>query len=131
MSDEIPEIESKIASPTIDCPRCDSILPHELGEVTCRVCAAVVRIDHKPTRDAWMDEKVGCPSCSKILRVGVDERPCALRCSSCSIVFKVTRKVVKVEGDGPSCERQLRIRPKPGKRRFDCPACSESFFVTF
>ena len=107
------------------------MLPHELGEITCGVCSAVLRIEHKPTRDSWVDEKVSCPNCAKILRVGVDERPCALRCSSCSKVFKVTRKIVKVEVDCPNCERQLRIRPRPGKRSLDCPACSESFHITF
>ena len=104
MSEGIKEVESKVAPPTIQCPGCDSMLPHKLGEVTCSVCKAVSRIDHKPTRDSWVDEKVSCPDCPKILRVGVDERPCALRCSSCSSVFKVVPKVVKVEVSCPSCE---------------------------
>ena len=77
MSDEIREIESKVAPPTINCPNCESMLPHELGEITCVVCSAISRIEHKPTRDNWIDEKVSCPNCPKILRVGVDERPCA------------------------------------------------------
>ena len=131
MSDEIPEIESKVAPPTVHCPNCESMLPHELGEITCLVCSAVSRIDHKPTRDNWKDEKVSCPNCPKILRVGVDERPCALRCSSCESVFKITPSIVKVEVSCPSCERQLRLRPRPGRRRLDCPSCSESFHVTF
>ena len=131
MSDEIREIESKVAPPTIHCPNCESMLPHELGEITCVVCSAISRIEHKPTRDNWMDEKVSCPNCPKILRVGVDERPCALRCSGCDTVFKIKPSVVKVEVSCPSCERQLRIRPRPGRRRLDCPACSESFHVTF
>ena len=131
MSDEIKEIESKIAPPTVHCPNCESMLPHELGEVTCGVCSAVSRIDHKPTRESWMDEKVSCPNCPKILRVGVDQRPCALRCSSCQSVVKVTKHIVKVDLTCPSCDRELSIRPRPGKRSLSCPACSESFHVTF
>ena len=131
MSDDIPEIESKVAPPTVHCPNCESMLPHELGEITCVVCSAVSRIEHKPTRDDWEDEKVSCPNCPKILRVGVADRPCAIRCSACEIVFKIKPSIVKVEVSCPSCERQLRIRPRPGRRRLDCPACSESFHVTF
>ncbi|HIF04769.1 MAG TPA: hypothetical protein EYQ80_05085 [Candidatus Poseidoniales archaeon] len=131
MSEEPVNIESKVAPPTVQCPNCDSMLPHRLGEVTCAVCTAVSRIDHVPTREDWVDEKVACPACSKVLRVGMDERPCALRCSACESVFKIIHKVVKVEIGCPKCERQLRIRPRPGTRRLDCPACSESFRVTF
>ena len=131
MSDEISQIESKVAPPTVHCPKCESMLPHELGEIKCGVCSSISRIEHKPTRDAWEDEKVGCPNCPKILRVGVPERPCALRCSSCDSVFKITRKVVKIEISCPSCERNLRVRPRPGKRRIECPACSDAFHVTF
>jgi C4-type Zn-finger protein len=36
-----------------------------------------------------------------------------------------------VEIECPSCERQLRIRPRPGTRELDCPACTTSFNVTF
>ncbi len=131
MPDDVPEIESKYAPPTVHCPNCESMLPHDLGEIECSVCSAVSRVDHKPTRDSWTDEKVGCPSCSKILRVGVDERPCALRCSSCSTIFKVKRKVVKIEINCPKCERTLRIRPRSGKRSLDCPACTETFSIQF
>ena len=131
MSDETPSIESKVSPPTVSCPNCDSMLPHRLGEITCEVCTAVVRIDHQPTRERWMDEKVSCPTCEKVLRVGVDERPCALRCSACESVFKIGHKVVKVEITCPACERQLRIRPRPGNRKITCPACSEGFQVTF
>ena len=63
--DEIPEAESKIAPPTVQCPNCDSMLPNELGEVTCNVCTAVSRIEHKPTRESWLDEKIGCPNCKR------------------------------------------------------------------
>ena len=131
MSEDVPEIESKISPPTVNCPNCDSMLPHRLGEISCSVCDAVVRVDHAPTREDWLDEKVACPSCEKVLRVGVDERPCALRCSTCESVFKIGQKVVKVEILCPACERQLRIRPRSGERNITCPACSEGFKVTF
>jgi hypothetical protein len=131
MSEDVPEIESKISPPTVNCPNCDSMLPHRLGEISCSVCDAVVRVDHAPTREDWLDEKVACPSCEKVLRVGVDERPCALRCSTCESVFKIGQKVVKVEISCPACERQLRIRPRSGERNITCPACSEGFKVTF
>lgn len=131
MHEDAPEIESKVAPPTVQCPNCESMLPHRLGEVTCGVCTAVSRIEHAPTREDWLEEKVSCPTCSKVLRVGVDDRPCALRCSACEGVFKVTRHAVKVEVTCPACERTLRLRPKPGTRRLDCPACKEGFRVTF
>jgi transposase-like protein len=46
-------------------------------------------------------------------------------------VFTLTRKIVKVEIECPSCESNLRIRPRPGKRELTCPGCQSSFFVTF
>ena len=131
MAEETPIVESKISPPSVSCPNCESMLPHRLGEITCEVCTAVVRIDHQPTRERWVEEKVSCPICEKVLRVGVDERPCALRCSSCESVFKIVHKVVKVEISCPACERKLRIRPRPGTRKITCPACSEGFQVTF
>ena len=127
----VPEVESRFAPPSINCPACESLLPHSLGEVECVVCESICRIDHAPTRESWEDEKVACPECSKVLRVGVPARPCALRCSACECTFKVTSHIVKVEIGCPACERQLRIRPKPGERNLKCPACEESFRVTF
>jgi len=38
---------------------------------------------------------------------------------------------LKVEIECPGCERKLRIRPRPGTRQLDCPACDSAFNVTF
>ena len=88
------------------------------------------RIDEE-TRKKWAEERVACPSCSKVLVSGVDDRPAKVACSSCANQFTIISKVVKVEISCPACERRLRLRPRPGSREISCPACEESFKVTF
>jgi DNA-directed RNA polymerase subunit RPC12/RpoP len=125
------DVESSIAPPLINCPNCDGLLPLGLGEKTCTLCEAVVLVDHEATRKEWMDEMVACPSCSKVLVCGVDDRPATVACSSCANQFIINPKVVKVEISCPACERRLRLKPRPGSRQIICPACEESFKVTF
>tara|TARA_B100000886_G_C20372084_1_gene470068 strand:+ start:449 stop:655 length:207 start_codon:yes stop_codon:yes gene_type:complete len=66
-----------------------------------------------------------------VVEAGTDKRPVDLTCAACSMIFTLTRKIVKVEIECPSCESNLRIRPRPGKRELTCPGCQSSFFVTF
>ncbi|MBS71742.1 MAG: hypothetical protein CMO20_02155 [Thermoplasmata archaeon] len=125
------DVESKISPPLINCPNCDGLLPLGLGEKTCKLCDAVVRVDHESTRQEWKDERISCPSCSKVLVCGVDTRPAKIACSSCDTQFTINPKIVKVEIACPACERRLRLRPRPGSRAINCPACDEGFKVTF
>ncbi len=124
-------IESRISPPPVDCPNCDHLMPTALGEIGCVVCGAVVRIEHEPTRKAWIDEKAPCPACAAILVVGLDDRPAELRCAACKHEFSLVHKAIKAEIECPSCERHLRIKQRPGSRELTCPACSERFKVTF
>jgi len=129
--DEEAIVESRIAPPPLTCPKCSSLLPSDLGVLTCLICSAKVNVEHPVTRRNWNNEKVGCPECSKVLVVGVDKRPAHLKCASCSIHFTVAKNVPRVEIACPSCERRLRMKRRPGEREIDCPACSTSFKVTF
>ena len=131
-SDEGPlQVESSVAPPVLNCPHCDGMLPLGLGEIDCGLCGSKVRVDHAATRRQWREEKLACPSCSKVLIAGVEERPARIRCSSCDNEINITAKAVKVELACPACERRLRIRPRPGSRDLTCPACEEEFRVTF
>ena len=58
-------VESRVSPPPLSCPKCDGLLPNELGEVRCTLCHARVRIDHPITRKKWAEEKIGCPDCAK------------------------------------------------------------------
>ena len=112
MSD-MPEIESKHTPPAAECPSCDHMLPHGLGEKTCVICGAVCKVTPQPTVDALASEKLPCPICYVVVEAGKSERP------------------LKVEIQCPGCERKLRIRPKPGTKQLNCPACDVAFNVTF
>lgn len=129
--DEEAIVESKIAPPALSCPKCSSLLPSELGILTCSICSSKVDVKHPVTRRNWENEKISCPECSKVLVVGVDKRPAHLKCISCSTHFTVAKNVPRVEVSCPSCERRLRMKRKPGSRDIDCPACSTPFKVTF
>ena len=129
--DENQAVESSVAPPLVNCPNCEGLLPLGLGEKTCELCDAVVKVSHDATVNSWLEEKVACPACSKVLVVGVDKRPAKVECSSCSVQFSVNPKVVKVELGCPACERRLRLKPRPGSREVTCPACKEPFKVTF
>tara|TARA_B100000405_G_scaffold52255_1_gene34775 strand:+ start:280 stop:678 length:399 start_codon:yes stop_codon:yes gene_type:complete len=130
MSD-MPEIESKYTPPAAECPSCDHMLPHGLGEKTCVICGAVCKVTHQPTVDALASEKLPCPICNVVVEAGKPERPLEVACSACSGMFRITEKPLKVEIQCPGCERKLRIRPKPGTKQLNCPACDVAFNVTF
>ena len=129
--DERQEVESSVEAPSLSCPRCKGMLPMGLGEVTCVLCDARVRVDHPGTRRAWTEEKVACPGCSKVLVAGVDDRPALLRCGSCEVEFHLTPKQAKIEVACPSCDRRLRMNRRPGRREVSCPACDTGFAVNF
>jgi DNA-directed RNA polymerase subunit RPC12/RpoP len=130
MSEEL-TVESRVALPALSCPKCDGLLPNELGETRCTLCQARVRIDHPITRKKWAEEKIGCPDCGKVLVVGADKRPAHLKCASCSCHFTLIASIARVEISCPGCERQLRMKRRPGERQINCPACETSFKVTF
>ena len=130
MSD-MPEIESKHTPPAAECPSCDHMLPHGLGEKTCVICGAVCKVTHQPTVDALASEKLPCPICNVVVEAGKPERPLEVACSACSGMFRITEKPLKVEIQCPGCERKLRIRPKPGTKQLNCPAGDVAFNVTF
>jgi DNA-directed RNA polymerase subunit RPC12/RpoP len=124
-------VESRIAPPALSCPKCASLLPSDLGVLTCSICSSQVKVEHPVTRRNWKDEKIGCPECSKVLIVGIDKRPAHLQCASCSTHFTVAKNVPRTEVACPGCDRHLRMKIKPGEREIDCPACSTSFKVKF
>lgn len=124
-------VESRVAPPPLSCPKCDGLLPNELGEVRCTLCHARVRIDHPITRKKWSEEKVACPDCEKVLVVGVNKRPANLKCATCSCHFTLVPTVARVEISCPGCDRQLRMKRRPGERQIECPACDTTFKVTF
>ncbi|MCH1540542.1 MAG: hypothetical protein L7S56_03795 [Candidatus Poseidonia sp.] len=130
MSDEH-VVESKIQPPALSCPKCNGMLPMKLGEVTCKLCEARVRIDHAQTRKNWAQEKLSCPECSKVLIAGVDQRPAQLKCGSCETYFTLAEQTPRVEITCPGCERNLRMKRRPGERSIECPACETSFKVKF
>ena len=72
MSD-MPEIESKHTPPAAECPSCDHMLPHGLGEKTCVICGAVCKVTHQPTVDALASEKLPCPICNVVVEAGKSE----------------------------------------------------------
>ena len=129
--DEEVKIESRIAPPPLSCPKCQELLPPQLGELTCLMCDSKVKVEHPVTRRRWKDEKVSCPGCEKVLVVGVDSRPANLQCGSCEHTFTVHPNVPRIEVTCPGCERRLRMKRKPGKRNIDCPACETKFSVKF
>ena len=118
MSEEF-VIESKVSPPPLSCPKCNGMLPMKLGEIDCTLCDAKVRIDHPVTRRKWMEEKVSCPKCSKVLIAGVDSRPANLKCGMCDCYFTLTEQVPRVEVTCPGCQRQLRMKRRPGKREIE------------
>ncbi|MBP66527.1 MAG: hypothetical protein CMA67_04630 [Euryarchaeota archaeon] len=129
--DEELTVESRIAPPALTCPKCNGLLPSKLGIVECELCSASVRVDHEPTRTKWLKERISCPSCSKVLIAGVDQRPAQLRCADCDAQFTLAAKVVRVEIECPICHRGLRMKQRPGQRTIDCPACDSAFKVSF
>lgn len=129
--DETPGVESRIDTPDLSCPRCNNLLPSGLGLITCVMCKAEVNVEHEGTRKLWREEKISCPSCSKVLVCGVDKRPANLQCSSCKSHFILKPNRPKVEIECPSCQRKLRMNKKPGEREINCPACEAVFKVKF
>ena len=129
--DEELTVESRIAPPPLSCPKCNGLLPSALGDIQCELCNANVRVEHEPTRTKWAKERLSCPSCSKVLIAGVDQRPAELRCGGCEAQFTLTAKVIRVEIECPSCHRGLRMKQRPGQRTINCPACDTAFKVSF
>lgn len=130
VSDEL-SIESNVSPPALSCPKCNGMLPMALGEVTCSLCEAKVRVNHPATRRKWAEEKISCPGCSKVLVAGVDQRPAELRCGMCETYFTLRPQTPRVEIDCPGCERTLRMKRRPGRRDINCPACETAFSVNF
>ena len=128
---EEPRIESRIAPPSLTCPKCQEMLPPELGELKCLMCESKVKVEHPVTRRKWKEEKISCPECEKVLIVGVDKRPANLQCASCEHRFTVHPNIPRVEVTCPGCDRQLRMKKRPGKRNIECPACDTKFNVKF
>ncbi len=124
-------VESAISPPDLSCPKCEGLLPPELGEVSCILCDAKVRVEHPVTRRAWAEEKVACPSCNSVLISGVERRPASLQCSTCDSQFQIAANVPKTEIQCPSCERRIRMKKRPGQRDITCPACETMFRVNF
>jgi len=132
VSDEdIPGVESRIDTPDLSCPKCKNLLPSGLGEIKCVMCKVDVKVEHEGTRKLWREEKISCPSCSKVLVCGVDTRPANLQCSSCLVHFVLNPNRPKVEIACPSCERKLRMNKRPGEREISCPACEAEFKIKF
>ena len=129
--DETLTVESRIAPPPLSCPKCNGLLPSALGEIQCELCGANVRRAHAPPRKKWEEERISCPSCSKVLIAGVDQRPAELRCGGCETQFTLTAKVIRVEIQCPACDRSLRMKQRPGERTITCPACDVPFKVSF
>ena len=133
MSEEesLPGIESRIPAPDLSCPKCDNLLPNGLGVITCVMCNAEVKVEHEGTRKKWREEKISCPSCSKVLICGVGKRPANLQCSACQAHFVLNPNRPKIEIACPTCNRKLRMNKRPGKREIQCPACEAEFSITF
>lgn len=124
-------VESRISPPPLTCPRCDNLLPSELGEIKCRICGSEVKVEHEGTRRLWREEKVSCPECSKVLIAGVGKRPANLQCASCENQFELTPHKTKVEIACPKCKSKLRMNQRPGERNITCPACTVEFKINF
>jgi len=130
MIEEILSIESSVDIPAAHCPNCSALLDEGMDIVACVKCGSKSRVDQPALRHAWAEEKIACPSCSRVLIAGVDKRPAKLQCSSCQVKFTIGPKLMKVDISCPGCERVLRIRRAAGERMLKCPACEREIKVS-
>ena len=124
-------ISSNVDIPPTYCPKCDALLPEGPGEKECGSCSAKVNVKLPSLEHEWKNERIACPTCSKVLVAGVGTRPCKLKCSSCDQKFTLAKKIMKSEIACPGCERKLRVKRTPGEKLLKCPACEKEIKIKF
>lgn len=129
MNDELLSVESAVDIPAAHCPNCTALLEDRMGLLTCGECGSKSNVNQPSLRNAWAEEKLACPGCSRVLIAGVNKRPAKLQCSSCEAKFVIEPKQMKVDIGCPGCERTLRIRRAPGERMLKCPSCEREIKV--
>ena len=86
-------VSSTVDIPATYCPKCNSLLPEGTGEISCITCSSKVNVKQPSLIQDWENERIACPSCSKVLIAGLGKRPCKLQCSSCNQNLLLRRKL--------------------------------------